>query len=299
MHLPQFKYLNPSNTDELVDFLADHKAKARILAGGTDIILNMLERLITTEYLIDVGGIKSLKSITYTKGKELRIGAGATMQEIAGSPIVKERFHALYQAAQEVGSPQIRAMATIGGNACNASPAADTPPALVALCASVVLVSKQGKREMPLEDFIQGNRKTDLKPDEFLECFVLPDIAQNSASRFGLISPRAAVEIDTANLALSLTIDPKSKKVKDVRIAMGSVAPVPLRATNAEKLLDGQKLGDDIIDKAAKACSADSKPISDIRASDAYRRHVIAVLASQLIKETQKAIVMSSGEDSE
>ncbi len=289
MPLPKFMYLSPKTKDELADALQEHGENAKILAGGTDIIPNMLAKLYTVDTLVDVKDVKEMNSISYDEAKGLVIGAATKMKAVAGSPIIKEKYGALHRAASEVGSPQIRAMATIGGNSCNASPAADTPPALVALGASVALTSKQGTRKMLLEDFIKGNRITDLKPGEFLESFTVPDVAPNSASRFGLCTLRAAVEIDVASLAVSLALN-DSKKVKVIRIAMGSVAPIPLRAKETEQMLLGRILDDEQIDKASEKCATESNPIGDIRASADYRRHLIKVLTKRTIIETMAAI---------
>jgi len=180
-------------------------------------------------------------------------------------------------------------MATIGGNSCNASPAADTPPALVALGARVCLASQQGIRERPLEEFITGNRSTDLQSHEYLEKFIIPDVPPDSASCFDLITLRAAVEIDVASLAIHLTMD-NERKVGDIRMAMGAVAPVPLRAIETEKMLIGHPLSDGLIEKAAEKCADEAKPIGDIRASAVYRRHLVKVLAGRTIKKTLAAI---------
>jgi carbon-monoxide dehydrogenase medium subunit len=290
MLLPKLEYLAPKTGAELAGYLADHKGKAKILAGGTDVIPNMLEKLYKADYLIDVNGIEELQGISYAKGKGLTIGAATKLEDIERSKIVGDNYTALQKAASEVGSPQIRAMASLAGNSCNASPAADTPPALVALGAKVSIVSKSGKREMALEDFIQGNRKIDLKPDEYVEKFILPDGLPNSASRFGLLTLTAAKAIDVVSVAVSLAVDPGSKKVTAVQIAMGSVAPVPIRAKKGEKVLLNQVIDDALIEKAAEACGGDAKPIDDIRGSAAYRQHVVKVLANRTIKETLAAI---------
>jgi aerobic carbon-monoxide dehydrogenase medium subunit len=289
MLLPKLEYLAPKNADELSGFLADHQGKARILAGGTDIIPNMLNKLYKVDYLVDVSAVTEMQGIVVQPGQGVTIGAATKLREIAKSTVVAEKYPALQKAASEVGSPAIRAMATIGGNSCNASPAADTPPALVALAATVCIAGKQGRREMLLEDFILGNRIIDLNPGEYLEKFVLPEPAPRSSSRFGLVTLRAAVEIDIASLAVNLTLD-EGGVVIAAKIAMGSVAPVPLRALQTEKILIGQKIDDRLIERAADKCAGEAKPIDDIRASATYRRHLIKVLTKRTIQETIAAI---------
>ncbi len=287
--LPELNYLSPKDPAELAAFLADHQGKAKILSGGTDIIPNMLSKLYKVDYLIDVSGVKELRGISYDDGAGLVIGAATKMKEIERSSVIREKYGALHKAASEVGSPQIRAMATLGGNICNASPAADTPPALVALGATVSLVNAKCSREMPLEKFIQGNRITDLKPDEYLEKISIPPAPVKTASRFGLTTLRAAVEIDIASLAVSLTTD-DAGKVTACDIAMGAVAPVPLRAKEAQQMLVGQVPDDALIAKVGDKCAEESKPIGDIRASAEYRRHLISVLAKRTIKDALVAI---------
>ncbi len=289
MLLPELNYLSPKNQGELAVLLADHRDKAKILSGGTDIIPNMLSKLYKVDYLIDVSGLSELKSISHEGGKGLVIGAATTMKAIERSSVIAARYGALHKAASEVGSPQIRAMATIGGNICNASPAADTPPALAALGAVVSLVSAKGSRELLLEDFILGNRITDLKPDEYLASISISEAPVKSASRFGLTTLRAAVEIDIVSLAVNLTVD-DSGRIAACTIAMGAVAPVPLRAKATEHLLIGQVPDDAIIAKAGEQCAEESKPIGDIRASAAYRRHLIKVLAERTIRDALAAI---------
>ncbi len=289
MSLPNFQYLSPSTIDELKSMLAEYREKAKILSGGTDLLVLMKDKLCSPESLIDISRIKSLSGIDYDQTTGLSIGAATKMKEIESSPVIKEKYTALHKAVGLVGSPQVRAMATIGGNSCNASPAADTPPALVVLGAKVCLASKRGERELALEDFIKGNRHTDLQPDEYLEKFIIPDISPNSASFFDLIALRAAVEIDIASLAVNLTID-KQGKVGNIRIAMGSVAPIPLRAIAAENMLIGQMLSKELIEKAAAKCADEAKPIDDIRASAGYRRHLIKVLAGRTIQKTLATI---------
>lgn len=286
MYLPHIEYLAPSTTDELVELLDLHREKARMLAGGTDLVINLAERSISADYLVYLGGIKNLDRIDTEQGRGTVIGALTTMEAIEGSSHIRKNYYALHQAAAEVGGPQIRSMATIGGNLCNASPAADTPPALAALGAKVALVGKGGRREMPVEAFIQGNRKIALEPGEFLESVLLPEPVPHSASRFDLITLRKTLEIDAACLSVLLVLDPTSGAVTDVRIAMGAVAPVPLRARKAEQLLTGQTLDDVRIDKAAAACAAEATPIDDIRGSADYRREVIRVMASRTLKQT-------------
>ena len=284
MGLPPFNYLAPKSSEELVGMLAEYGDRAMVLAGGTDLINWIAEKIVTPEVVIDLNGLESTGGIDYVDGKGLRIGAAVKIEDIEQSEIIRKKYYSLFQATGQIGSPQVRAMASIGGNSCNASPCADTPPPLVTFGATVTLVGEKGRREMLLEDFIQGNRQTAIEPDEFLESFQVPEPWPNSASRYETIALRAAQEIDIASMAVNVAMD-GSGSIADVRIAMGAVAPVPKRAVNAEAVLKGQKPSDALIEKAAASCSKECQPIDDLRASAAYRRHVIGVLATRLLKE--------------
>ena len=283
MSLPPFEYLAPATTAELTGLLATHREKCRILAGGTDLVNWMAEKIYRPDYVIDLQKLP-LSGIAYEEGRGLTIGAAATVESIERSPVVRTFYHALVQAAGQIGSPQIRAMATIGGNCCNASPCADMPPPLVTLEATVVLTSAGGSRELPLETFITGNRQTAIRPDEFLECVKVPDRWPHSASRYSPFGLRAAQEIDIASVAVNVAIDPASGTVSRARIAMGAVAPFAMRAPQAEALLVGRKPTDEVIDQAAVRCGQECRPIDDLRASASYRRHIVGVLARRMLR---------------
>lgn len=289
MQLPKLRYLAPKSADELAVVLAEHGERARIIAGGTDVIGAIQDKLIQADYLVDINGIDELTGISYDKEKGLVLGGATKMEDIANSPIVKDKYYSLYQAIRQIGSPQIRAMASIAGNSCNASPCADTPPPLVTFDAKVTLASKRGKREIPLADFIQGNRKVDRAGDEYLECFTVPAPWPRSACRFSTITLRAAVEIDVASIAVNVALG-SGNKIDQIRISMGSVAPTPMRAVKAEQILLGNEPTDELIEQAAKSCSLECKPIDDLRASAAYRKEVIRVIAAKTIREAVEAV---------
>ncbi len=285
MHLHQFQYEAPGTIKELVSILSKHKEKARILAGGTDLMVQMKGKVIKPEYIIDINGIDELSYIDYKENKGLKIGTGTKIETIERSDIIKEKYYALHKGASVIGSTQVRAMATVGGNSCNASPCADTVSPLVSYDAKVNLVSDSGNREIALEEFIQNNGVTSLKPDEFLESFSLIEPWANSVSKYQQMGLRDAMEIDMVNVAVNVALDPGSGKIDNIRIVLGSVAPSPLRGKNAEKILLGNVPDDKLIEKAADACVKDSMPIDDLRASADYRREVVGVLTKRVLKE--------------
>jgi len=181
-------------------------------------------------------------------------------------------------------------MATVGGNCCNASPCADMPPPLVTLEARVVLTSTRGSRELTLEEFIKGNRQTAIEPDEFLEAIRVPEPWPHSACRYSPFGLRAAQEIDIASVAVNVAVDPATGLIGKARIAMGAVAPFAMRAPKAEALLVGQHPSDDAIERAARSCSEEARPIDDLRASAGYRRHIVGVLARKMLRDALAAI---------
>lgn len=290
MSLLPFEYLAPSSSDELAGLLAAHRGKARVLAGGTDLINWMAERIYQPEYVLDLRNLPQLAGIRYERGKGLTIGAATTIEAIERSAELQTLYPALGQAAGQIGSPQIRAMATVGGNCCNASPCADMPPPLIALEATIVLKSARGSREVPLEVFITGNRQTAILDDEYMECLHVPDPWSHSACRYAPFGLRAAQEIDIASVGVNIGVDPKSGAINRARIALGAVAPFAMRAVGAEALLIGQKPTDEVLDRAAERCGQECRPIDDLRASAGYRRHIITVLARRLLRDARAAI---------
>jgi len=289
LYLNDFEYYAPGSAGEAFELYGRMGDQAKVLAGGTDLLLMMKQKLINCRCLIDINGVKEFQGIEYEAGKGITIGAATKISELESSTIIKEKYHALYQAAGELGSAQVRAMATVGGNNCNASPAAETTSPLVVLKARAVLNSTAGEREMPLEDFILGNRKTALKKGELLVRFLIPDPAPGVVSRYANIGLRDAMEIDAVNMAVSVEIEPGSRTVKYLRLVMGSVSPRPLISIEVPALLEGREYNNDLIEKAAFAAAGEAKPISDIRASAEYRREVVSVLARRLLHEAFSA----------
>ncbi len=289
MFLSDFEYFAPKEAGEAFALIGRLGSNARVLAGGTDLLLMMKEKMIEPQYLIDINAVPEFQGISDLPGKGAVIGAATKISEVEYSPLVKEKYFALHQAAGELGSVQVRTMATMGGNSCHASPAAETPTPLVALGAKVVLASATGERQLPLEEFILGNRKTGLGEGELLTKFILPEPAPRSASRYGYIGLRGAMEIDAVNMAVNLVLETDGRTVKDLRLVMGSVSPRPLISVEVPSILVGKQFDDALVEEAAAAACGEAKPISDIRASAEYRREVVAVLARRLLHEAFNA----------
>jgi aerobic carbon-monoxide dehydrogenase medium subunit len=295
MFLNHFEYFAPRSPAEALDLIGRLGSRAKVLAGGTDLLIMMKEKLLQPECLVDINNVPEFKGISYEPGRGAVIGAATKITAVEESAVIREKFFALHQAAGELGSVQVRAMATLGGNSCHASPAAETPTPLVALGAAVVLGSLAGERELPLEQFILGNRQNALAEGEILLKFILPEPAPRSASRYGCIGLRDAMEIDAVNMAVNLALAADGRTVKDLRLVMGSVAPRPLNSAEAPAILAGREFSEALARQAALAAAGEARPISDIRASAEYRREMVAVLARRLLCEAFAAAQAKEG----
>lgn len=282
--LCNYEYHAPKTKAEVLDLLADIGDKAKILAGGTDLVIMLKEKMIAPEHVINVAEIEELAGINFT-ADGVEIGAGTKISDIGASKELDKEYHALCYAADQLGSYQVRTMATIGGNIAHSLPAGETHTPLAALHAEVVIESNKGERRVKLEDFILGNRKNVMESDEMITKVFIPKPAPHSRSEYGHIGLRRAMEIDCANMTVNITLEDDKKTIKDVKMVMGSVAPKPLVSEKAPQILIGKALDEELIQKVGEAAQSEAKPISDIRASAEYRRDVIGALARRLTKE--------------
>lgn len=285
MHLPNFDYLAPKEPAELATMLAKYGKEACILSGGTDLLVQLKDQSRTPKYLIDISRLESLSTISFDEHSGLVIGSAAKMDELLRMAVVKKRYRALWSATETVGARQILAMGSVGGNICNASPAADTPPALVAFDAEVRLSSAIESRSLPLRNFILGNRNTALRNGEYLESITLAPPPHNSGSAYHHFRVRGGMEIAMVSVAVNLQIDPETKSVTDSRIVLGVVAPTPIRARDAEEMIAGKVPCEELLTVAAEECAKASKPIDDFRASAEYRREMVKVLFERAFNE--------------
>ena len=279
-----FQYLTPKTVGEVCVFLAQYKKQATVLAGGTDVMVLLKGHAITPSYIIKLDAIKGLDYIVQDD-KGLKIGALATMADIAGSTVVKERFPLLAYAADEMGSPQVRNTATVVGNLCRAAPSADTAPPLLALGAKLKVVSSAGERIVNLGDFFIGPGETVLRNDEMVIEIQIPNLPPNTYGVYTRTSSRAALSIAQVSAAVVVTLDSTKSSVVEARIVLGSVAPTPIRATQAEEALKGQTINDEIIKKAAGEAMSAAKPISDVRSSAAYRKEMVKALVERALRQ--------------
>ncbi len=281
------EYITPTSTQEAVEILAKKGERARIIAGGTDLILE-LERGVRKdiETLIDVTRIPGLDGITLDEDEVIHLGPLVTHNHCAASQLIRERGYPLARAAWEVGAPQIRNRGTVAGNLVTASPANDTITPLMALGAWVTLESVRGARRVPLGDFYTGVRKTVMQSDEMLVDIAFPALTSDQRGTFIKLALRRAQAISVVNMALVLRLE--AGHVKSASITLGAVAPTIIHATKAETYLAGKTLDEDAIPRAAELTMQAARPIDDIRGSAAYRREMVRVITARGLRALLK-----------
>jgi len=279
--LPKFDYLRPRTTEELAAALAVHGADAKLFAGGTDLVVLMRDRLVRPKYVIDIKGIEELRELSWDERRGLTIGAAVTLGELIASEVVRERFGALWKATGTLADPTIRNRATLVGNICNASPAADTAPALLVLGAEVEIASAKGKRVIPIREFFKGVKRTALEQGEFVRAVRVPNPPEGARGdylKWGRTRGEDLAVVGVAGLAAN-----SGKKL--VRIALSSVAPTPLFVPEVEGVFEGGGSVEEQIDKAASIVIEKISPISDVRAGKEYRLYMAGVLTKQILKQ--------------
>jgi carbon-monoxide dehydrogenase medium subunit len=278
----RFAYEGAASLDQAVAALARLGAGTKVLAGGTDLLPQIKEHLIEPPAVLALDAIPELQVLEATADGGLRIGAMVRMRVLERSPLVQGRYAAVAEGAKLVGSVQIRNLATLGGNICNAAPSADVVPALVAFGGEAVAAGPDGRRTLPLDGFFLGPRRTVLEPGELLVEVHLPAPAPRTGSAYLRHTPRMEMDIAVAGSAAVLTL--AGGRIADARICLASVAPTPVRAPGAEALLRGAEPNDDTLRRAAEAAAGDCRPISDVRGSEEYRRHLVAVLTERVLR---------------
>lgn len=273
-------YLAPQTLAEALETLGRQTEDVHIIAGGTDLVPRMRSRVVEPALLVDLR-LLALDGIEMT-GDGIRIGARATHTDLLESDLLAKHFPALGEAAAEIAGPPIRNRGTVGGNLVNASPAADLAPPLLVYDAVAVLAKANAQREVPLADFFIGPGQTVLTPDEIVTEIRIPAVPPNTSSKFIKLGKRKAMAIAVVSAAARLTLD-EAGNISLARIALGSVAPKPLRAVKAEAALEGQTPNVALFAEAGQVASMESSPISDIRASGDYRKKMVAVLTRRAL----------------
>ncbi len=283
--VPEFDYHRPETLTEVFSLLAKHEDQARIMAGGTDLIVKMKMGRVNSERLISLAGVSELNGIS--SGSELTIGSMTCIQAVSRSAPVQNNYPALFEACEAFSTVPIMIMGTIGGNLCNASPAADTVPALLAFDASVDLVNASGCRTIPLHEFFTGPGQTALKKNELLQLVRLPEPTVGTGSAFIKVS---RVVADISQVCAAVMLVRAGEQVTNCRIALGAVAPTPVRIHRAEESLIGRNGDSSAFDNAARIVAEEIKPITDVRASEDYRRQVaVVIVRDALVAAWQRA----------
>jgi CO/xanthine dehydrogenase FAD-binding subunit len=289
--LKRFDYFAPESLDEAIAILRERGDGGRLLAGGTDLLVQMKEAGVHPPYVVSLRRLRELRGITFDEQQGLRIGAMTTMAEVADNPIVRKRYPVLVDGASIVGSVQTRNMATIGGNICNAAPSADTAPPLLVLGSQVEIAGSGGRRQVPVEGFFAGPGRTILGRNEILIGLAIPTPAPRSGGLYERHTPRAEMDIAVVGVAALVTLEPDRDLIREVRIALGAVAPTPLRAPETEAFLAGQPPSEDVFERGAERAAEASRPISDVRGSAAFRRHLVRVMTARCLRAAVERVL--------
>lgn len=287
MLLPKFDYYEPQNMQEACRLIAKLKADAQIVAGGTDLLVNMKNKKISPKYLVSLAGIRGLTGIEQKK-KVFSIGSHVIVSAIKESTDIKSYFPALNEAASVLGSPLVRNRATVGGNIVTARPAADLIPPLMAYEAKLVLASKGKERRMSLEDFLVGPGQTKIKPTEILTKILLTAPPSYTGGSYMKLMHRRSLEIAIVAVASRITLNKPDGVIKTAKIILSAVAPTAVHAISAEKVLIGEKPSEALFAKAAALAMKDCKPITDIRGGKEYRHAMVEVLTKRTLTAALK-----------
>ena len=323
--LPKFAYFKPGSIEEVCSLLGEYKEEAKLLAGGTDLLIRMQQRLTTPRYIISLKGIPGLDYVNFEEQNGLRIGALATLAQLANSPLVKEKYPLLSQAAKQVGVPPLRQMGTIGGNICldtrciyynqsylwrkARSPCiknggdicyavpganrcfavyqADLAPALIALEAKVKIIQRKGERVVTLGEFFTGRGESpfDLGPDELLAEIQIPPPKGKITGAYQKLRVREAMDFPLAGIAVAISLD-GGGICREAKVVLGAIASAPIRATQAEEVLQGRELKAEAVEEAAEEVFRNAHPVNNLSIEASYRRKMVRVLLKRAIEQT-------------
>jgi carbon-monoxide dehydrogenase medium subunit len=267
--------------DDCIEILSERGGETRLVAGGTDLLPQLKNGLLKPSCVVDLSGIAVLRALHGGNGSGLRLGACVTARAIETDPHIRSAYPALAESGALVGSVQVRNLATVGGNLCNAAPSADMAPPLLALDADAVIAGPDGQRRVPLASFFLGVRKTVLAPGELLLELVVPAPAPRSGGHYLRHTPRRELDIAVVGVASQITL--ADGVCRSARIALASVAPTPVRAVEAEQALVGHEVTPALIGRAAELAVGAARPISDQRGSADFRRHLVQVLTRRTL----------------
>lgn len=276
-----FEYARPGTVDEAVRLLSEHGEKARVLAGGTDVLVQLRGGFRAADWVIDIKEIPEVNGITWDDSSGLTIGAAVPCYRVYENADVKKHYPGLVDAASLIGGTQIQGRASLGGNLCNAAPSADAVPAMIVLEGTARVVGPDGERTIAVEDFCSAPGKNVLKPGELMVSLHFPAPKPNSGAHYMRFIPRNEMDIAVAGAGVSVVLD--NGNFASARVALASVAPTPLFVKEAGDALAGQPVNDESIQRAAEIAKQAAKPIDDMRGTQRYRKHLCEVLTRRAL----------------
>ena len=291
--IKDFIYQRPGTVEEALLQLSKYQEECKIIAGGQSLLILMRQGLVAPKYLIDIKNLQELNYIKLDPKEGLKIGATTTHRAIEKSSAIKEKLGILAEMERKLASIQTRNWGTIGGNLCHGEPAGDPAPVLIALKANLKLANSTGERRMALEDFSLDYFETALTKDELLLEIQVPFPPARTATAFDKFT---IIQNDMAivSVAASITLSDDGAVCKDVRVVLGGAAPTPRRATKAEEILVGKKMTDALLEEVSQRVSEQAEPVSDIHASEEYRRQLVKILTKRMVKKAWEQAKLSS-----
>lgn len=282
--MKEIEFEAPQTLTDVVRLLGERGKDARILAGGTDLIVQLREGKRGPDVVVDVKGVPELYDLSYDATSGLLLGAAVPCSRVYQDATVCQRYPGLIDAASLIGSVQIQNRASLGGNLCNGSPAADGVPPLIVLSAVCRIVGPDGERELPAEEFITGPGKTILKPQEMLVSLRLPPPPERSGAKYLRFIPRNEMDIAVAGAASYLELEQDGQTIRAARVSLAAVAPTPLLVSAAAKVLIGKPASEELFESAAEAARKAARPITDMRGTEWQRRHLAGVLVRRTLQ---------------
>lgn len=283
MLLPRFEYHEPTTLEEAIKLLSELGGNAKVLAGGTDLLVRMKQKIDRPAHVISVARIPGLSEIIPRNGHGISVGAGVSAATLSRHELLWDRFTPLAAAASRLGSPLVRNRATIGGNLVNARPAADLPPACMVLNATVKLKSRSNERDVPVNEFFRGPGETVIEPNELMVSINMETPPPWTGGAYVKLASRKTLEISLVNVAALITLQSPDGPIVDAKIALGAVAPMPVRAYAAEEFLIASKPSEELFQKAGETGVGMCSPITDHRGTMEYRCMMIEVLTKRCL----------------
>jgi len=281
----RFEYIEATTIQEAISSLVKYDERAKLIAGGTDLLVQMREKTVRPDYVVDITNIPGLDYINYDEKQGLSIGALTTIRSLEESAELRMKYPVISLAASKLGSVAIRNLGTLGGNLCNAAPSAEMAPALIGLSANAKIVGPGGERIVPLENFFTGPGTTLLKKGEIVIEIQVPIPSPDTKGIYLKRAIRGSIDLAIVGVAVITTLESKNEVCKDIKIVLGAVAPIPMRACNAEEVIRGKRMDENLIEKSAEEAASEAKPITDVRASAWYRTEMVKVLTRQALRE--------------